>query len=143
MESLQLPLIDVSALVNTSSEEEFKSCAELIDQACRQSGFFRIKGHGVPMELQAKLDSLSREFFSLPEAEKAKISMSVGGSAWRGWFPVGGELTSGKPDRKEGLYVGQELPNDHSKVIAKVPLHGRNLYPSSPADLGPTVNTWF
>ena len=34
--------------------------------------------------------------------------MSRGGRAWRGWFPVGGELTSGRADRKEGLYVGEE-----------------------------------
>ncbi len=35
--------------------------------------------------------------------------MKLAGSAWRGWFPVGGELTSGLPDRKEGIYVGEEL----------------------------------
>ena len=28
--------------------------------------------------------------------------MTHGGRAWRGWFPVGGELTSGAPDMKEG-----------------------------------------
>jgi isopenicillin N synthase-like dioxygenase len=44
------------------------------------------------------MDLLAREFFNLPEEEKAKIQMSLGGAAWRGWFPVGGELTSGKPD---------------------------------------------
>jgi len=32
--------------------------------------------------------------------------------AWRGWFPVGGELTSGEPDRKEGVYFGAELGPD-------------------------------
>ena len=32
--------------------------------------------------------------------------MAVGGTAWRGWFPLGGELTSGVPDRKEGYYFG-------------------------------------
>jgi hypothetical protein len=32
--------------------------------------------------------------------------MSLGGAAWRGWFPLGGELTSGKPDQKEGYYFG-------------------------------------
>ena len=35
--------------------------------------------------------------------------MAKGGRAWRGYFPVGGELTSGKPDRKQGLYFGEEL----------------------------------
>src|SRR5438876_583602 len=39
------------------------------------------------------------------------LHMSRGGRAWRGYFPVGGELTSGKPDLKEGIYFGAELKN--------------------------------
>ena len=38
--------------------------------------------------------------------------MAHGGRAWRGWFPLGGELTSGIPDRKEGIYFGAELDAD-------------------------------
>jgi isopenicillin N synthase-like dioxygenase len=96
----------------------------------------------VPKELQVNLDTLSREFFNLPHEEKEKISMKLGGSAWRGWFPVGDELTSGKPDQKEGLYLGQELGEDHPRVQAKVPLHGRNLFPEQPAELGKTIIEW-
>jgi len=69
--------------------------------------------------------------------------MKYGGEAWRGWFPVNGELTSGKPDRKEGLYCGQELGKDDPRVQAKTPLHGPNLYPEHPAELGPCINEWF
>jgi hypothetical protein len=36
--------------------------------------------------------------------------MQLGGRAWRGYFPVGGELTSGRPDLKEGIYFGAEYP---------------------------------
>ena len=35
--------------------------------------------------------------------------MADGGRAWRGYFPVGNEFTSGKPDRKEGIYFGAEF----------------------------------
>lgn len=68
--------------------------------------------------------------------------MKLGGSAWRGWFPVGDELTSGKPDQKEGLYLGQELDESHPRVSARVPLHGRNQFPETPADLGNTIIEW-
>lgn len=123
----ELPLIDVSALVSKSSTlEERQACAKEIDKACRDNGFFRIKGHGVPIELQKKLDSLSRQFFDLPTVEKEKVSMTKAGAAWKGWFPVFGELTSGKPDGKEGLYCAKELSEDHPRVVAKVPLHGKN-----------------
>ena len=58
--------------------------------------------------------------------------MSRGGRAWRGYFPVGRELTSGKPDRKEGLYFGAELSADDPAVRAGTPLHGPNLFPAIP-----------
>ena len=37
--------------------------------------------------------------------------MDLGGASWRGWFPLHGELTSGKPDGKEGICFGREEPN--------------------------------
>jgi polar amino acid transport system ATP-binding protein len=58
--------------------------------------------------------------------------MALGGRAWRGYFPLGGELTSGRPDWKEGLYLGTELPDDHAAVRARTPVHGRNLFPDVP-----------
>ena len=69
-------------------------------------------GHGIDRALRDDLERLSRDFFALPDATKAQIAMPRGGLAWRGWFPVGGELTSGQPDRKEGVYFGTELPAD-------------------------------
>ena len=58
--------------------------------------------------------------------------MEKGGIAWRGYFPVGGELTSGLPDLKEGLYFGEELPDDDPRVRRRTPLHGKNLFPTTP-----------
>jgi isopenicillin N synthase-like dioxygenase len=68
--------------------------------------------------------------------------MKNGGTAWRGWFKLGEELTSGKPDQKEGLYLGQELSDDHPRVLVKSPLHGRNQFPERPAELGATIIEW-
>ena len=100
-------------------------CARL----CEAHGFFYVVGHGVDEALAARLDTLARDFFALPEAVKARYAMAHGGRAWRGWFPLGGELTSGLPDWKEGLYLGTELDDTHPRVRAGVPLHGRNLLP--------------
>ncbi len=47
---------------------------------------------------------------SAPIDAKMQLRMELGGRAWRGYFPVGGELTSGRPDLKEGIYFGTELP---------------------------------
>lgn len=127
-----LPIIDVSALLTDDSNEKIQDdVASQIHHACRDWGFFYVKNHGVPIELQERLVELSRMFFAQPVEEKMQIAMSKGGRAWRGYFPVGNELTSGKPDGKEGLYLGTEITDEHHpKVLAKVPLHGRNQFPS-------------
>ena len=41
--------------------------------ACRETGFFYIVGHGVDEALQARLETLSREFFLKPIEEKWRI----------------------------------------------------------------------
>ncbi len=109
-----------------------RAAAEAIDRACRGSGFFYIVGHGVDEALAARLDGLMRAFFALDLDRKMEIRMEKAGRAWRGYFPVGGELTSGKPDIKEGLYFGAEHDDAHPRVRAGVPLHGKNLFPDLP-----------
>ena len=142
--SVQLPLIDISPLrALDPSPQDLYRCVTSIDHACRTFGFFLIEGHGLDPSLQARLHSLSQEFFALPPSEKAFVKMSLGGSAWRGWFPLGGELTSGAPDQKEGLYFGAELPPEDPRVVCGLPLHGANLFPSHPPGLAVAVNAWF
>jgi isopenicillin N synthase-like dioxygenase len=123
-----LPIIDVS---------DPASAAGPIAAACRETGFFYVTGHGVPEDLRAELDAASRRFFALPEREKLEIAMANGGRAWRGYFPVGGELTAGQRDLKEGLYFGTEVGDDHPR--AGLPLHGVNLFPSQVPELRPLV----
>ncbi|HKG22007.1 MAG TPA: 2-oxoglutarate and iron-dependent oxygenase domain-containing protein [Blastocatellia bacterium] len=123
-----MPIIDVAPLV--SGEGDRHTVAAQVGRACRDYGFFYIVGHGVDGELQLRLENLSRQFFARSLESKLEIRMSRGGKAWRGYFPVGGELTSGRPDLKEGLYFGAELEDDHPMVKAGTPMHGRNLFPS-------------
>jgi isopenicillin N synthase-like dioxygenase len=126
--SLQIPIIDISALVSANADRQ--EVAGRIGQACGEWGFFYIIGHGVDERLQQRLEEASRQFFAQDLEAKLEISMSRGGRAWRGYFPVGGELTSGKPDLKEGIYFGAELQDDHPLVKMGTPMHGRNLFPS-------------
>ena len=122
-----LPVINVSALVAGGAGRE--PVAAQIGAACRAHGFFYVTGHGVDPALVQRLENLSRRFFALDEPTKMRWRMALGGRAWRGYFPLGGELTSGRPDWKEGLYLGTELPADHPLVRAGTPVHGPNLFP--------------
>jgi isopenicillin N synthase-like dioxygenase len=103
-----LPIIDIASL--DASEE--------IDRACRQFGFFAIRNHGVSDELRKAVLNAAIDFFGRSDKEKSQVALANGGPAWRGWFPLGGELTSGVPDLKEGYYFGRELPPDTR------PMHG-------------------
>ena len=132
-----VPIVDVSELV--AGPPGRSAVAERLGQACRESGFFYVVGHGVDEGLQARLRALSREFFAQDVEAKLRIRMALGGRAWRGYFRVGDELTSGKPDQKEGLYFGTELPADHPLVQAGTPMHGPNLFPAEPAGLREAV----
>lgn len=127
-----IPVIDIGPLRDATTGAEVDLIAHQISQACQQHGFFYVAGHGVDTVLQQELETKSHEFFSLPEEEKMKISMKLGGKAWRGFFPVGDELTSGKPDIKEGIYFGTELDDKHPKVKTGTPMHGANLFPERP-----------
>lgn len=123
-----VPVIDVGALTGGAGDR--RAVARAIERACREYGFFYAVGHGVDAGLQARLEALAKRFFAEPEAAKRAIAMERGGRAWRGWFPVGAELTSGRPDWKEGLYFGAELDASDPRVRAGTPLHGANLFPA-------------
>jgi isopenicillin N synthase-like dioxygenase len=137
----EVPIVDVAPLVGDGDVDAAgrQRCAAAIDRACRDTGFFYVVGHGVPDDLTDRVDREVRAFFAQPDEAKAVIGMARGGRAWRGWFPVGDELTSGRPDRKEGIYFGAELGADDPRVRAGRPLHGPNLFPDEPAGLRPAV----
>lgn len=136
-----LSIIDIGPL--TSKRGSHHAVAQAIRTACRESGFFYVVGHGISSELQERLERLSRQFFDQDLERKMSIRMERGGRAWRGYFPVGGELTRGKPDRKEGLYFGVDLPDDHPKVRGGIPLHGRNLFPDDILGFRETVSEYI
>jgi isopenicillin N synthase-like dioxygenase len=132
-----IPVIDIHALLSETKDRS--DVAAEIGQACRDWGFFYIVNHGVDEPLLWTLTDVSRQFFAQRPETKLEIKMSRGGRAWRGYFPVGGELTSGKPDLKEGIYFGAELEDDHPLVKSGTPLHGRNLFPSNVPQFRETV----
>jgi isopenicillin N synthase-like dioxygenase len=124
---LHIPAIDINALV--SGTKNRYEVAAGIGEACRNYGFFYVTNHGVDGNLLRRLEEISQQFFAKDLETKLEIRMSRGGRAWRGYFPIGGELTSGKPDLKEGIYFGAELTDDHPLVKLGTPLHGANLFP--------------
>ena len=136
-----VPIVDVGDLVAGSPSG--RAVADQLGRACRECGFFYAVGHGVDESLQARLRDLSREFFAKDIETKMRIRMALGGRAWRGYFSVGDELTSGKPDQKEGMYFGEERPADDPLVLAGTPWFGPNLFPAESDGFKETVLSYM
>jgi isopenicillin N synthase-like dioxygenase len=139
-----VPTIDIAPLLDPAADaDDVAATSARIADACVSHGFLQIVGHGIDPGLRRGLHDAAAAFFALDPEEKDRISMRHGGAAWRGWFPVGDELTAGVPDDKEGLYFGAELAPDDPRVVARRPLHGPNQFPRRPAELGPLVLDWM
>ncbi|QIB05183.1 2-oxoglutarate and iron-dependent oxygenase domain-containing protein [Pseudomonas sp. FP2300] len=124
-----LPIIDISPLYG-DEPSAWQTVAEQIDSACRQWGFFYIKGHPIsPARIAEVLDNAQR-FFALPVEEKLKIDITQT-RHHRGYGAVATEqLDPTKPsDLKETFDMGLHLPADHPDVLAEKPLRGPNRHP--------------
>ncbi len=139
---MSVPVIDMSPLFGADHPAR-REAAGRIARACEDDGFFQVVGHGVSARTIATLAFQASAFFALPATEKARIGMDLGGPAWRGWFPLGAELTSGRADDKEGIYFGEDLPPDDPRVLAGLPLHGANLWPAAVPGLRPAVEAYM
>ncbi len=135
-----LPVIDIDPLITRQTVDPI---ARQLDRACRTAGFFLIRNHGVSTQLVRDLLTAAHTFFALPVHEKAEVAMPRFGRTWRGWFPLGGERTSGVPDQKEGYYFGRNLLADDPRVLAGLPLHGPNPYPGRVPALADLVERYL
>nr|POE71523.1 putative 2-oxoglutarate-dependent dioxygenase [Quercus suber] len=95
-----------------------------IDQACREAGFFYVKGHGIPDSLLKEVKSVAHNFFDLPNEEKVKIKISLV-AGYRGYQRIRENVTKGIPDMHEAMDVGLlTLINQDDEITA---LQIRNL----------------
>jgi isopenicillin N synthase-like dioxygenase len=133
---MTIPIINVAPLCRHLTKLDYQSpdvqeLCTLIGEACKSPGFFYISGwEEIVSSTNVKnLELLAKDFFLLSENEKMNISMKKSGLHWKGYFPSGDELTSGKPDAKEGIYFGEEYSLDSSQVQNKMAMHGPNQFP--------------
>lgn len=97
--SLARPLEEVSAELGRSFAEY---------------GFAVIRDHGIPADLIARAEDLSRQFFALPDDAKRAYYIAGGGGA-RGYTPFGTEKAKDAEvhDLKEFWHIGRSLPAGH------------------------------
>ncbi|MDH4075277.1 MAG: isopenicillin N synthase family oxygenase [Acidimicrobiia bacterium] len=90
-------------------EADRRALADEVRVICHHIGFFHLVGHGLSPALLAEHAGFRARFFALPEETKRRID-KVGSPHFRGWEPVGAELTGGRPDQREQLDLAVENP---------------------------------
>ncbi|CAG8882756.1 unnamed protein product [Penicillium egyptiacum] len=123
------PILDFSPFYGKDSDAKSKLIDE-VRKCCHYNGFFQITGHRVPLELQRRVVDCSKRFFDLPLEEKLKVDKNLN------TFNRGYELLRSQmlevgtgPELKEGLYIGEEIPEDHPYYLEKKLNSGPNQWP--------------
>ncbi|KAK4262333.1 hypothetical protein QN277_027905 [Acacia crassicarpa] len=131
-----IPIIDISALIAKSDDPsiaEDPAVSEVVrqlDQACREAGFFYVKGHGIPDTLLKEVKDVTRRFFQLPYEEKTKIKMTAA-TGYRGYQRIGENITKGVPDMHEAIDCYKEVTAGMYGTLGK-PMEGCNQWPQNP-----------
>ncbi len=103
-----IPEVDLS-LWRAGTGAERRALADEVRQVCHHIGFFHLVGHGISPALLVEHAGYRARFFALPEETKRRIDKARS-PHFRGWEPVGAELTGGRPDQREQLDLAVENP---------------------------------
>jgi len=127
-----LPIIDIAPLY-AADRDGWLGVAQAIDRACRQWGFFYIKGHPISPQRIEALQQAAKTFFAQPLADKLSIDITQT-RHHRGYGAIATEqLDPSLPsDLKETFDMGLHLPAEHPDVLAEKPLRGPNRHPQLP-----------
>eukprot|EP01098_Paradermamoeba_levis_P004297 TRINITY_DN1848_c0_g1_i2.p1 TRINITY_DN1848_c0_g1~~TRINITY_DN1848_c0_g1_i2.p1 ORF type:complete len:351 (-),score=115.65 TRINITY_DN1848_c0_g1_i2:108-1088(-) len=137
-----LPIIDISALVKDgATAEEKKKVGDELTRACREVGFFYVKGHGVSQEFIDGVFKIVKEFFDKPAEEKKKIKMNAK-SFPRGYQALGENVTQYQKDWHEAIDLYREGEVKDNSPGAKTFAHP-NLWPSDPSSFEPTIKKYI
>ena len=133
-----VPILDLQDYANPATRERFVSA---LRDACHHVGFLYLTGHGVDDTLNTDVGTVAREFFSLPASEKRAVAM-VNSPHFRGYTPLGGELTGGRADLREEIDLGPERDRVHDPRDPWQRLHGPNQWPRQLPQFKTTMTDW-
>jgi isopenicillin N synthase-like dioxygenase len=122
-----IPVIDLALAADADGK---RVLAREIHRACRDTGFFYVRNHGVPQGLLEAQFAFAARFFALPPERKHQLHMNRSRS-FAGYEPIAGQTldSDSPPDLKEGYYYSRDLPDDHPYVVAGIRGYGANQWP--------------
>jgi isopenicillin N synthase-like dioxygenase len=105
----------MSQIASVSLARPLEEIADELGRSFAEYGFGVVRDHGIPQDLIARAEEMSKAFFALPDATKRKYKIEGGGGA-RGYTPFGTEKAKDAQvhDLKEFWHVGRDLPSGHA-----------------------------
>ena len=138
---IALPTLDLSLLDGTAAQRQ--GFLDDLRHAARDMGFFYLTGHGIDSVLLQHVQDHARQFFALPDSEKAAVGM-INSPHFRGYNRAASEITRGKPDLREQFDLGAErevlATDENSPLWAR--LQGPNQWPQTLPTLKPLLLQW-
>lgn len=107
------PIVDLTGL-DDADQNTLSAMAAIVDQICRDTGFFLLTGHGVPAKVIQDVWQTTEAFFAQDVAEKQKVAPPQKGQPY-GYLQLNSEaLARSKgditpPDLKESFNAGPQF----------------------------------
>jgi isopenicillin N synthase-like dioxygenase len=132
--SQSIPIVDLSRW-RGGDETERDRIARQFDDACREWGFAVIAGHGVPAELMAAINRVTKAYFDLPAETKLAVN-STGRQGGRGYYA----LKEKSHARTRG---DATAPGDLRESFRMGDASAPNVWPEAPDDMAEIWSTYF
>ena len=134
---MDLPIIDAATLDQPETIAALRA-------ACTSTGFFYLGNHGVQPAVIAATLQQAHLFFALPIEQRMAVWLRHS-RCNRGYEPMQAQVLEAgtPPDLKEGFYIGNELAEDHPRVLAGMFNHGPNQWPAGLPGFRPAIDTYF
>ncbi|HEY8604382.1 isopenicillin N synthase family dioxygenase [Tsuneonella suprasediminis] len=127
-------------IATVSIARPLNEVSEEIGKSFEEYGFAVIRDHGIPADLIARAEELSKAFFALPDDVKRAYFIAGGGGA-RGYTPFGTERAKDAEvhDLKEFWHIGRSLPEGHPLAEYMPP----NIWPTEIAHFRETFEALY
>jgi isopenicillin N synthase-like dioxygenase len=122
----EVPVLDLTPLREGG---DLTLLAQQLRHACVTTGFFYVARHGIAETAIEGVFAATKRYFDLPMEQRLPHRMDD--KYRRGFMPQGINQHPGfAPDIKESYEIGVDLPLTDPDVIADLPLHGPNRWPT-------------
>ncbi len=136
MTASPIPIVDI-APVRRGEPGAAEAAAAALSHACREVGFYYLRGHGVPRALVDAAFAEARRFHALAPEDKEALRA---GPDNVGYMPYGGSVSRAsriyegdRPNLNEAFFLKRELAPDHPDVAAGKRFRPLNRWPREAA----------